>query len=747
MSSDPAGSFSTTAAFTSPFGILWPAMEYVVDAAQRTTLFWDVMRQRGNQFRERLTKTAPHVLEYEVELITDGRMLERPVNYALVRVIPPEGIEIDAKRRPFVIVDPRAGHGPGIGGFKADSEIGVAFRAGHPCYFIGFLPEPMPGQTIEDIARAEAIFLEKVIALHPGADGKPCVIGNCQAGWAVMMLAAIRPELFGPIIVAGSPLSYWAGVHGKYPMRYTGGLLGGSWLTALTSDLGHGKFDGAWLVQNFENQNPSNTLWTKQYNLYSKIDTEAPRYLGFEKWWGGHVNLNAEEVQFIVDELFIGNHLAEGQIKSSEGTAIDLRNISTPIVVFCSKGDNITPPQQALGWILDLYESVDDIRACGQTIVYAIHETIGHLGIFVSGGVAKKEHGEFSNNIDLLDTLPPGLYEAVLENKGDETANPDLVTGNWVMRCEVRTLDDIRALGGNDAADERRFAAAARVSETNLALYRTFAQPMVRALANPAMADWLQRLHPLRLQYELFSNENPLMAPVATLAEQVRKDRRLVAADNPFLALQEILSDQIVHALDAWRDMSEALAERTFLVVYGLPTLQAAVGIDPSSTRSLRQATKSLLHQELLERRIAELKSRMPIGGLREAVVRGLIYVGMARAAVDERGFELARRLRQAHGDMSLAEFKALVREQFNMLLVDQTRALAAIPALLPPNAETRITAFDLIKEVMGARGEISAEDRMRMGEVARLFGVDDEGGAESSRVRPIGKERQARVS
>jgi Protein of unknown function (DUF3141) len=71
---------------------------------------------------------------------------------------------------------------PGIGGFKADSEIGVIFRAGHPCYFVGFLPEPMPGQTIEDIARAEAIFLEQLIALHPDADGKPCVIGILFAG-------------------------------------------------------------------------------------------------------------------------------------------------------------------------------------------------------------------------------------------------------------------------------------------------------------------------------------------------------------------------------------------------------------------------------------------------------------------------------------------------------------------------------------------------------------------------------------
>jgi len=194
------------------------------------------------------------------------------------------------------------------------------------------------------------------------------VIGNCQAGWAVMILASLRPELFGPIIVAGAPLEYWAGVHGKYPMRYSGGLLGGSWLTALTGDLGHGKFDGAWLVQNFENMNPSNTLWTKQYNVYSRVDTEAERYLEFEKWWGGHVNLNAEEIQFIVDELFVGNHLATGRIKTSDGEVVDLRNIRSPIVVFCSKGDNITPPQQALGWILDLYHDVDEIRAYGQKI-------------------------------------------------------------------------------------------------------------------------------------------------------------------------------------------------------------------------------------------------------------------------------------------------------------------------------------------------------------------------------------------
>ena len=391
-----------------------PLSQYLIDAAQRSVLFWDVLRQRGNQFLEHMAMAAPNVLDFAATLVLDGRTLPRPVNYGLVAITPPPGVVIDAKKRPFVVVDPRAGHGPGIGGFKADSEIGVAMAAGHPCYFVGFLPDPMPGQTIEDIMAAQAAFLERVIELHPDADGKPVVIGNCQGGWATMLVAATRPELFGPIIVAGAPLSYWAGVRGQNPMRYSGGLYGGSWLTALAGDLGHGIFDGVALVENFENMNPSNTLWSKQYDLYAKVDTEAPRYLGFEKWWGGHVLMNAEEMQWIVDNLFVGNKLATAEIVTEDGVRIDLRNITSPIICFCSKGDNITPPQQALGWILDLYQSVDDIRANGQTIVYCVHETVGHLGIFVSGSVAKKEHEEFATNIDFIDCLPPGLYETVL---------------------------------------------------------------------------------------------------------------------------------------------------------------------------------------------------------------------------------------------------------------------------------------------------------------------------------------------
>ena len=152
----------------------------------------DVLRERGNTYLEQSAKEVPHVLGFKAELVHDGRTLERPVNYALVRIVPPAGTKIDPTKAPIIVVDPRAGHGPGIGGMKQDSEIGVALAAGHACYFIGFLPKPMPEQTIEDVCRAEAIFIEDVAARHPDAEGKPMIIANCQAGWQIMMMAATR---------------------------------------------------------------------------------------------------------------------------------------------------------------------------------------------------------------------------------------------------------------------------------------------------------------------------------------------------------------------------------------------------------------------------------------------------------------------------------------------------------------------------------------------------------------------------
>ena len=143
---------------------LWSAgARYAIDFAQRSVLFWDTMRKRGNQFLERERQGLPPVLHFDYEMVLDGRKLDRPVNYALVRILPPEGVTLDAARRPYVIIDPRAGHGPGIGGFKDDSQVGVALREGHPVYFVIFFPEPQPGQTLMDVCTAERDFVAKKI--------------------------------------------------------------------------------------------------------------------------------------------------------------------------------------------------------------------------------------------------------------------------------------------------------------------------------------------------------------------------------------------------------------------------------------------------------------------------------------------------------------------------------------------------------------------------------------------------------
>ncbi|MFV8607189.1 DUF3141 domain-containing protein [Ralstonia pseudosolanacearum] len=685
--------------------------EYAIDAWQRTVLFADVMRERGNQYQAHLHERTPNVLDFDAELIVDGRTLPRPVNYGLVRIIPPDDLRPDpettgahdaGRLRPFIVFDPRAGHGPGIGGFKRTSEIGAALRAGHPCYFVGFLPDPVPGQTVEDVMRAEATFLEKVIELHPDSPGKPAVIGNCQAGWQVLMTAAMRPELFGPIIVAGAPVSYWSGWRGKNPMRYSGGLLGGSWLTALTCDLGDGRFDGAWLVQNFENLNPANTLWQKHYNLYANIDTEAPRYLGFEKYWGSHVFLNAAEMQYIVDNLFIGNRLASGRIVTSDGVRLDLRNIRSPIVVFCSYGDNITPPPQALGWINNLYRNDAELLAHDQTIVYATHDNIGHLGIFVSSSTGRKEHREFISNIDLIDLLPSGLYEARMGEKTEATPHADLIQGDHVLSISPHSVEDVRAIVQPDPESDRRFATADYVSNLNLGLYRSFVQPWLRLAVTPWSAALASKLHPLRIPYESWSDRHPLAPSVAQAAQSVRQARQPASADNPLLQMQGVVSDSIVASLNFYRDVRDAAVEQIFETVYGAPWLQAFAGLPPQRedeqpgiSAACGQADE---HHAALATEHARLRGKMTAGGLVEASVRTLLFVRRTRSEADERRFNLARAMLGTLSDRGLLSFKQVIREQAALLRLDADAAIDALPVLLAgaPAADIRTAARNI---------------------------------------------------
>jgi Protein of unknown function (DUF3141) len=700
-------------------------LDYWVDAWQRSVLLLDVLRQRGNNCVEHNARKAPNVLSFDVELILDGRSLPRPVNYGLVRIVPPKATAVDPSKRPFIVFDPRAGHGPGIGGMKHDSEIGVALAAGHPCYFVGFLPDPMPGQTIEDVCEAEARFVEEVVARHSNAEGKPCLIGNCQAGWQIMMMSAVHPEKVGPIMLAGSPLSYWAGVHGKNPMRYLGGLLGGTWLTSLAGDLGNGIFDGANLVANFESLHPDNTYWKKIYNVYSNVDTEPPRFLEFEKWWGSPVLLNAEEMQTIADQLFVGNKLVTGELHNSNGLRVDLRNIKSPIIVFCSWGDDITPPQQALHWILDLYDHEDEIVRGGQTIVYCLHQSIGHLGIFVSGKVATKEHEEFANAMDMIDLMPPGLYEAVITSMEETVERADLVQGSYLFSLEARTLDDIRKVGGNSPEDDRAFATVARVSEITQGAYSTLMRPAVRAMVTETSAESMRCGHPNRLRFEMFADENPFMRPVADWAEAVRGNRRPVNPNNPFLALERMASDMITSGLEMWGKARDAATEAFFFNTYGSPIVQAMVGLRADDSSVSRRIGRDVAREAAAKQAAVHLEQRIDQGGLIEAAVRALIYVRLPEGKVDERGFAALKQISAelpAAKRIGLARFKEIVKEQYLLLLLDTERAVAALPKLLPDNRRQCEEALALVRRVLAARGALPEEGRRRLERIEAMF-------------------------
>jgi hypothetical protein len=668
--------------------------EYAVDSSQRSILFLDTLRQRGNHYLEHEQAGRPPLLHFDYETVLDARRFAQPVNYALVRIVAPEGVTVDPKLRPYVIIDPRAGHGPGIGGFKDDSQVGVALRAGHPVYFVIFFPDPQPGQTLPDVCAAEQIFVRKVRELHPDSP-KPAIVGNCQGGWAAMMLAASDPETSGPIVINGAPMSYWGGAwsegEGDNPMRYSGGLLGGSWLASLSADMGNGVFDGAHLVSNFATLNPANALWEKYYNLYAKVDTEAPRFLEFERWWGGFYLMNREEIEWIVQNLFVGNKVWNTPA-GANGKAFDLREIRSPIVLFASMGDNITPPQQAFNWVADLYGSTDEIKARGQVIVGLVHADVGHLGIFVSGKVAKKEHAQIVEVLQSIEALPPGLYAM----KIDEVTGADGKV-EYAVTFSERQLEEIMAnLNRFGRKDEAPFEAVAEMSEFNQKAYEMFLQPLVQAMSTETSAEIGRRLNPMRLEQASASDQNPWLAWVAPMAEAVRAARRPAPADSPYKQLERANSELISASLDYYRDIRDAASEAQFFQTFGVmfPALHAGRPAAAQRTETAAGAPREL---PVVREALAAIEQ----GGYAEALARASGLLARKGEPFPLARVELKAQLVDEYGDLlpplAADEWHRIRGRQQIICRYEPEQALQALPGLLASAEDRRrfLTVLD----------------------------------------------------
>ena len=542
---------------------LQDVLDYQRDLVERTILFWDTLRQRANNMLAHERAGMPPLLDFKYETLLDARRFESPVNYALLRITEVGkdccGDYLDPAKPPVIIFDPRAGHGPGIGGFKRESEVGMAMLEGHPVYFVSFFPEPVPGQTLIDVLHALRRFVEEVAHRHPGKP--PVLYGNCQAGWAITLLSADCEGLVGPVVLNGSPLSYWGGESGSNPMRLAGGLLGGAWLAHFNADLGNARFDGAWLAQNFENLKPEKAIWEKYSHLFTNIDSERERFLEFERWWGGYYFLSREEILAIVENLFIGNQLEQGQFRICDCCTVDLRRIHNPLVIFASYGDNITPPPQALGWIPAVYKDTEDLKRAGQRIVYLTNPHVGHLGIFVSAEVARFEHRAILESLGDIEALGPGLYEMKIDNP---SGHSDCHKPSYKVRFEPRKVEDLKVDYPREA-----FERVQRMSKFNETLYRAFLSPWVRSVSTPWTAELLKWLHPMRTSRYLFSEAfNPWMYGVAFLAGVVAKNRRPLAKDHPLLERERKSAAEMTRVLQTFREARDAISEQTFSALF-----------------------------------------------------------------------------------------------------------------------------------------------------------------------------------
>jgi DNA-binding GntR family transcriptional regulator len=227
------------------------------------------------------------------------------------------------------------------------------------------------------------------------------------------------------------------------------------------------------------------------------------------------------------------------------------------------------------------------------------------------------------------------------------------------------------------------------------------------------------------------------MGLIAEAAQRVRAERQPVSPENPLHLMEQKASAQIEAGLDRYRDARDAAMERMFLAIYGSPLVQSMVGLGASDGPPRQHPAQDPVHAVLVAEKIASLRAAIEQGGTPAATVRSLLYVGMASASADERSFAVIRKVRQAnaeHRQMTLAQFKQLVRDQFFTLLLEPAAAVQAIPKMLPADADLRRQILDQIRVCIEARGEMVPEVAQRFQEITRLFALPDDLGEQRRR-------------
>jgi Protein of unknown function (DUF3141) len=444
------------------------------------------------------------------------------------------------------------------------------------------------------------------------------------------------------------------------------------------------------------------------------VDTDEERYLTFEKWWDGYSEMTGEEMHSIVENLFVGDKLEQGKLSLDRKKILNLKDIKRPMLLFASEGDNITPPQQALDWIIKAYGSVEEIKKLNKVIIYMLHPNVGHLGIFVGSKAAKKEHMEIIKSIDIVDALAPGLYEMVIVDKGKKEGVSD-----YDVRFVERDIKDLMALNADKDTmqeEDADFSRVAIFSEMNDWFYNTFASPWVKMFSTETSAEIMKQLHPLRVNKYIFSDTiNPFMLTFKTLAPFVKKNRLPVSPHNPFAVLEKSVSDNITTLLDSYQNMRDYFEEALFFAIYDAPWIKLLYPRTSPAKKPDKEPAKEKTEEDALNQKDKQhWVGVMEKGGFVEGLIRIVMALEDADHVIDRDALYADERLLKSSTHFKRLTKKAFLRivgEQSRILQVDEDKALEALGKLIATPKE-RKTAKALGRKIVSSDRAITRSQK-----------------------------------
>jgi hypothetical protein len=154
--------------------------------------------------------------------------------------------------------------------------------------------------------------------------------------------------------------------------------------------------------------------------------------------------------------------------------------------------------------------------------------------------------------------------------------------------------------------------------------------------------------------------------------------------------------------------------------------LQAMVGLG-TPDEAPRRVARDLSREAEAAKLRSSLAQKFDEGGLEEAVLRALIYVRLPTGAFDERGFRMLktiRELRKSNERLGLPQFKEMLNTQYQLVSMDEERAIDALPKLIARDEARQAAAAAAFVELVGAAGALDAVGEQRLDRVRGLFGA-----------------------